>query len=177
MSTCDGLMVVSGAYFIKNFYQKWHGDSKTEKQYLFASRVASILISVFGIIFALQFKSVVEALRLAWVLPAFMGISFWCAFAWRRVNRWSAMASASTSALAYYILKYTSLWNIFFDQQPSFTQLGLIFIPVGFAVLIVVSLLTPREPQERLDEFYALLHTKIGDEEKLNYADVEILHK
>jgi hypothetical protein len=42
--------------------------------------------------------------------------------------------------------------------------------------LIVVSLLTPREPQDKLDEFYALLHTPIGQEDRLKYAEVPILH-
>ena len=53
---------------------------------------------------------------------------------------------------------------------------AIIYLPVGFVTMIVVSYFTPREPQEQLDEFYALLHTPIGKEDKLKYAGVEILH-
>jgi hypothetical protein len=36
-------------------------------------------------------------------------------------------------------------------------------------MMIFVSIITPREPQEQLDEFYALLHTPVGKEERRRF--------
>ncbi len=42
-----------------------------------------------------------------------------------------------------------------------------LYIPMGFLVFIVVSLMTKPEPKEKLDQFYALLHTPVGEEHRL----------
>jgi len=40
--------------------------------------------------------------------------------------------------------------------------------------MIVVSLLTPPESAERLDRFYTVLHTPVGQELKLREAGIQV---
>lgn len=167
MSTCSGFMIIAGSYFVKNFYTKV-ASNKSEEHYLMVSRVASVSAACLGVLFAMLFPTLVDLLKYAWVMLSFVGIAVWVSFGWRRANRWGAWAtvlvSFVTHAVCAYRLKY------------SFELTALIYLSVGYLVMVIVSLLTPREPKEQLDEFYALLHTKIGEEDRLKYADVEIMH-
>lgn len=167
MSACEGTMVLAGAYFIENFY-KQIVIGKSEKHYLLISRVASVICAVSGILFALAFPTLVDLLKYAWVVPSFIGMIIWASLAWRRVNRYSALATAIVTFSSQFICAYV--------YKFSFVTTALIYLSLGWLTLIVVSLITPREPQEKLDEFYALLHTPVGQEDRLKYAQVNILH-
>ncbi len=167
MSTCDGIMVIAGSYIVENFYKKIK-PGKMEKHYLFTSRFVSVAAACGGIFCALAFPSIVDALKYAWVLPTFVGISIWISLAWRRANRWGAWATVFITLITQ------SLCKFYFELD--FASTAMIYIPAGVITMIVVSYLTPREPQEKLDEFYALLHTPVGQEERLKYAEVKILH-
>lgn len=166
MSCCQGYMVIAGAYFLENFYKRLL-TSKSEKHYLFVSRVASVICASAGIAFALVFPTLVDLLKYAWVVPAFVGMTIWASLGWRRVNRYSAWITAIVTFVTERICAYYGM---------NFVPKCIIFMSIGWVTLIVVSLLTPREPQDKLDEFYALLHTPIGQEDRLKYAEVPILH-
>jgi Na+/proline symporter len=167
MSCCQGYMVIAGAYFLENFYKRLLAD-KSEKHYLLVSRVASVLCASAGITFALVFPTLVDLLKYAWVVPSFVGLTIWASLGWRRVNRYSAWATAIVTFVTQLICAYY--------YKMNFVPMCIIYLSVGAVTLVVVSLLTPREPQDKLDEFYALLHTHIGDEDRLKYAEVPILH-
>jgi Na+/proline symporter len=167
ISCCEGYMVIASAYFLENFYKRVI-SGRTEKHYLLMSRVASVACAASGIYFALAFPTLVDLLKYAWVVPSFVGMVIWASLAWRRVNRYSAWATAIITFIIQYWCAYI--------QEYSFVRTAIIYLSVGWVTLIVVSLITPREPQEKLDEFYALLHTPIGKEDTLKYAQVPILH-
>jgi Na+/proline symporter len=111
----------------------------------------------------------------AWVVPSFVGIVIWVALAWRRVNRYAAWA---TTIVCFVVQLCCNLYfsHHGYSKTQTFIWTGAIYLPLGLITLIVVSLMTPREPQDNLDEFYALLHTPIGQEDRLKYAEVPILH-
>ncbi len=174
MSCCEGYMVIAAAYFLESFYKEMV-KNKPEKHYLFVSRVASVACAVLSIIFALAFPTLVDLIMYAWVVPSFVGMVVWFSLAWRRVNRYSAWATtivcfAAQLGFNWYFSHHG------YSKTQTFICTAAIYLPLGFITLIVVSLLTPREPQDKLDEFYALLHTPIGKEKRLQYAHVPILH-
>ena len=167
MSACEGGMVIAGAYFMENFYKKFR-EGKTEPHYVLVSRIASVFCAAAGIFFALAFPTLVDLLKYAWVLPSFVGIVVWASLGWRRVNRYSAWATTVVTFATQFVCAYV--------LKLGFVLTAVIYLAVGWTTLILVSLLTPREPQDKLDEFYALLHTPIGQEDRLRYAEVKILH-
>ena len=167
MSCCVGFMVIAGAYFTENFYKKAVID-KNEKHYLFVNRVASVGCAIAGVFFALIFPTLVDLLKYAWVIPSFVGMAIWVSLAWHRTNRYGAWATVVVTATTHAVCSYVF--------KLPFATTALIYLVTGYTTLITVSLLTPREPEERLDEFYALLHTPIGQEDRLRYAQVEVLH-
>jgi Na+/proline symporter len=182
MSTCDSLMVIASALFTENIYKEFLARGRADRHYTLVGRIASALIVVCGILFAFSFESVVSGLEIFWQVSAMMGIAFWVGLFWRRATVAAAWAGTLTS---FGVLLLTSriafggyvLWD--FNAQlagklPSFMLLNgelylpwqmILYLTTGFVVLVVVSLLTPRVPRERLDRLYDCLRTPIGPDE------------
>ncbi len=51
------------------------------------------------------------------------------------------------------------------------------YLPAGIATFIVVSLLTRPQPKKQLDNFFMLLKTPVGEEQKLIDAGVPIIYQ
>jgi len=182
MSTCDSLMVVASALFTENIYRKFIVPGKADKHYTLIGRIASALIVFCSIVFAFSLESVVQGLEKFWEISAVMGIAFWVGLFWRRATVAGAWAGslANLAALIFtskILLGKYILWDFnahFADKLPAFMvwegELHLpwqmiIYLSVGFVVLVVVSLLTRRVRAENLDRLYKCLRTPIGLDE------------
>jgi hypothetical protein len=49
------------------------------------------------------------------------------------------------------------------------------YLPSGFLVLVLVSLLTKPEPERQLEKFFTLLHTPVGEEYRLKEKGIPIM--
>jgi Na+/proline symporter len=166
MSTCDAFMVHSSALFARNVYLPFINPKASDRKLLKVGRWVSIITVITGIIFAFVFPSVVQGLVELWKVTAYLGISFWFGVIWRRANRYGAWTSAIFMAI-------TSIYtgNILGWSLP--TQIA-IYLPLGILTMIIVSKLTPPESHEKLRQFYMLLDTPVGDEQRLKDAKVDI---
>lgn len=166
MSTCDAFMVHGAALFTRNIYLPYINPKATPAQQLLVGRFASVGIVAGGVLFAFVFPSVVSGLMEVWKVTAYLGVAFWFGVIWRRANRYGAWASAIAMAgLSLYTGNVLG-WGI--PHQI------LLYIPVGIVMMLVVSRLTPAEPAEKLRQFYALLDTPVGEEQRLREANVNI---
>src|SRR5262249_54156001 len=50
------------------------------------------------------------------------------------------------------------------------------YFPLGVLAIILVSLLTPPQPRKQIDDFFALLNTPVGQEQKLLDAGVPVIY-
>jgi SSS family transporter len=182
MSTCDALMVVASALFTENLYRKFLVPGRPDGHYTLVGRVMSAAIVFCGIAFAFTVESVVHGLEIFWMVSAMMGIAFWLGLFWRRATVAGAWAATLVS---FAILLFTSkiafgdwvLWDFdarFAQHLPAWMVWdGKLYLPwqmimylsVGFVVLVVVSLLTRRVDAAKLDRFYGCLRTPIGPDE------------
>jgi len=182
MSTCDSLMVVASALFTKNIYKKFLVPGKADRHYTLIGRIVSVMIVICGIFFAFSLESVVHGLEIFWMVSAMMGIAFWVGLFWRRVTVAGAWAATLTSFGALLLTSRIAfgdyvVWDFnahLADKLPAFMlwedKLHLpwqmiIYLSAGFAVLVVVSLLTRRVLAGNLDRLYACLRTPIGPDE------------
>ena len=121
-----------------------------------------------GIALALLLPSLIAGLELLWTSAAAFGIAFWSALMFRRANRWGMGASLVVTLGLIIGLGPAGLdWAL-----P--TKIA-IYLPAGFATLVIVSLLTPPEPEKATREFYALLATPVGQEASLTERGVEMV--
>jgi Na+/proline symporter len=171
MASCHNFMIAGSALFTRNFYQKYLRKEKEESHYIKVARFSSVLIVLGGVTFALLLPSVVAGLKIIWQITAFFGIAFWMAIIWRRSNRYAVWGSLIVTI-------FSSLYagNYFdFGLGLNIAWQIAIYLPLGFLAFIIISFLTKPEPKEKLDKFYALLHTPVGEEYKLKETGVEMI--
>jgi len=92
-------------------------------------------------------------------LATFVGIGVLGGIVWRRANRWGALASlllALTTNFALYRLR---------GQRLDYWDPGVFVAALlaGTAALVIVSLLTPPEPDTALESFFGRLETSSDD--------------
>jgi len=166
LSTADGLLLtIANALSHDLYYKMLNPNASTQKR---------IVISKFLLLFVALAAATVAAQKPADILflvsaafsfgaaaffPALVGGVFW-----KRANSWGAVAGMIAGlGTCFYYMATTQPWLrsvfgitrpvsdcIWFDIQPI--SAGVFGVPVGTAVLIVVSLLTP-SPSQRTQDF------------------------
>ena len=169
MSSCDSLMVDGSALFVKNVYQRYIRPEASVGHYLNVGRLVGVVVVMGGIVVATYATTVVGILKLTWSLVAFFGIAFWGGVLWRRCNAYGAWAGILGSSLLWYLSRFVWGWEL--HQQ------FLVYLVGGFFCMIVVSLLTPPADRKRLDRFYAILQTPVGEEYRLEAMGIRLDRK
>jgi Na+/proline symporter len=167
LGACHNFMVGGSALFTRNLYRRFV-PSTSDRRELLVGRTAALIIVIGGVTIALTLSSVLQGIKFLWQITAFFGIAFWAGVVWRRANRYGALASVLTSVV---LAVLTGPWVL---NWPYALQIAT-YIPAGFLMMIVLSHLTPPEPERQLEKFYALLHTPVGEEWRLKEQGVEIL--
>lgn len=171
LAVLHNYMVGGSAIITRNFFRKFSKKDYDIKHELRIARISSIFLVAGGVVIALIIPSVIDGLKIVLHFTAFFGIGFWLAVMWRRANRYGLWASLIVTSLC------TILTGPYFSFGLGWTteyQIAL-YIPAGFITMIVVSLLTKSEPSEKLDKFYALLHTPVGEEYKLKEKGYDMI--
>lgn len=167
MSSCDSFMVKGAALFVENLYRPYINPDTSEKRLLNAGRIVGVLVVGVGILIGINAESVIFILVLGWSLSAFFGIAVWGGVIWRRCNVWGAWAGILTSIALWTLSRFYWEWEL----QYQFT----LYLSGGFLAMIVVSLLTLRMNKAKLDRFYAIQHTPVGEEHKLREAGIKVV--
>jgi Na+/proline symporter len=163
----ETFMVVAAAIFTRNFYIHVV-RGRPDRHYLWVGRFASAAMLALAILLA-SFAGSVNQLYLYSVrVIGLLGASFWLGVTWRRANSAGVWAS---------VLGGLAVWaGLTFAGDHSAPFAVLVTLACQFGVLIVVSLLTTRPSDARLDPFFARLHTPVGREsEVLLVADTATL--
>ncbi|MEM1116759.1 MAG: hypothetical protein AAF845_08530 [Bacteroidota bacterium] len=166
----SAFMVNGSALFTRNVWGRFR-PAATEAQTLAVGRAASVAVVALGVGAALTLESVIGGLEFLWKLMAFLGIPFWAALFWRRANRWGAWASLAATALCFVFTGGVvgEAWT--FPAQVA------LYLPVGIATLVAVSLATRPEAEALLNRFHSLLNTPVGEEARLAEAGIEVVHE
>jgi len=183
MSSCDSFMIASSGLFTKNIYKRLL-PGRNAKHYVFVARAASLIIVAGGVIFAYWLEGVVEGLELFWKISPMMGIAFWLSLFWRRMTPAGAWASTLTAFGVWWLTTkgFFISWLGSLSMAESLTFVFVkdgvpeVYLPwqmvfylsAGTIVGIVVSLFTRPVPEEKLDNFYALVRTPVKPGEQVS---------
>lgn len=168
LGACHNYMVGGSALFTKNFYRKYFSSGKSDEHYLKIGRLSSLLIVVVGVTIALTLSSVLQGIKYLWQITAFFGISFWLGVMWKRANRYGVIASLVTS-IGLAIITGPLVLNWQYQYQIA------AYLPAGLIAMIIFSLITSSESEEKLRKFYTLLHTPVGEEFRLKEKGIEMM--
>ena len=180
MSTADTRMLASSGLFTQGIYRRFFLRDRSENHYLWVGRIASLAIVALSLVLQTTFTDVIEALKFVLKTTAPMGISFWIGIVWRG---WTPAAVWASSLAAY------GMWAVcaFFPQSLAAIGIGepiiiptadyvnvadawmmLLYLSSGLGGGLLVSLITRRPPQEKLDQFFLLMRTPVHSGEKIS---------
>ncbi|WP_417377573.1 sodium:solute symporter family protein [Gimesia sp.] len=171
MSTSDAQMIISSGLFTENIYRKCIAKNKSQRHYLWVGRVAGLVIVILALILQTTFTDIIDALKIIVKTPACIGISLWLGIIWRRWNVISVWVSTITGIVVWTFVAFHAdtlyssglLPESMFKSATEMKDVWQMFCFMSLAILsgIIVSFLTPRQSQEKLDHFFKLMHTPV----------------
>ena len=116
-------------------------------------RYSGIGLTFLGVLFALYIDNVLHAFLFIETIAAFMGIMVFGGNLWKRANRYGALTSIIVSFGLYYYLNFLDMgtWELVYKWKPEIFGWAML---AGFAVFILVSLLTKPESDETIEEYF-----------------------
>lgn len=154
MSTISTQMNWGASYLINDFYRRFVRRDASEKHYVLASRLATLLIVLLSVVVTYFMNRITSGWELVLALGAGTGLVYILRWYWWRINAWSEV-SAMTAALVVSL----ALRGVFDSSTPlGFAQTILTTVGVTTFVWVAVTFATKPEPAEKLAAFYRRVH-------------------
>ncbi len=138
MSSCSNFMVNLGALFVKDIYQPYFKEDLTDRETLRLGRIAGLVLTLLGVLFALTIKNVLAAFLFTETVAAFMGIMIFGGMLWKGANSKGAIASVLIAFVVYYVLNYLDTGEILLIYRWTPTPFAWAML-AGFSALYLVS--------------------------------------
>jgi solute:Na+ symporter, SSS family len=103
MSSLGASSVSYSALFIRNIYQPFF-KKKSEKHYIFTSRIIIALTLLGGIGVALYLDNLLELFKYIISIPAIFGASIWLGFIWRRLTKFAVIVQVTLCLFIYAVI-------------------------------------------------------------------------
>jgi Na+/proline symporter len=150
MSTLSTQLNWGTSYIINDFYRRFLKCDGTERHYVWASRVTTIVLMLISAVVTFYLESIRQAWEFVLESGAGIGLVLILRWYWWRINAWSEIAAMIGAAVGYAALK------VFTTLAFPYTLLAV----VAWTTLcwVVVTFATPPEPDSKLIEFYRRTH-------------------
>jgi SSS family solute:Na+ symporter len=170
MSTIGTHINLGASYLINDFYRRFVKRDAAERQYVLASRMATVLVTVLAAIATYYMTSIEVAWKFLISIGAGAGLVFMLRWFWWRINAWSEISAMSAAAVSSLLLQSRAASGLV-ARLRSFDPLlpegplnaahphgfaWLMILTTGFTTItwLLVTWLTPPEPVAKLREFY-----------------------
>jgi Na+/proline symporter len=151
MSTIATQLNWGASYVINDFYRRFIIRGSSERHYVIASQVVTLLLMAASLGVTLLLGSVGEAWKLLLVIGAGTGLVLLLRWYWWRINAWSEVAAMVAAAAVSLMLQFYWQWD---TSDRDFARGMLVTVGVTTGVWLLVTLLTPPEPRDKLVAFY-----------------------
>ena len=184
MATLSAQMVNSSALASRNLYQGARPQA-SDREVLWFGRICGLFLVSIGVLLAFQLGKVATALTMLLGFQSIMGVIVWAGVLWRRANVAGAWASFGVMFTCWALLGPIGMlarrpgMPQWIGQYGSETELAMLMVwalPAGVLALIVVSRLSSPQPRKQIDDFFTLLKTPVGQEQKLIDAGVPVVY-
>ena len=153
LGTVSGLIMAGSGAVAHDLLENVCGIAMTDHEKVRYGKIAAVVLGVVAMSLGIMFRNFNVSFLVGWAfniaasanLPALLMLLFW-----RRTTKQGIIAAVTlgmVSSLAWILLSADTFEKVYgWSREASivpFSQPGLVTIPLGFLVLIVVSLLTP----------------------------------
>jgi Na+/proline symporter len=191
MSTLSGQVVNSSALAAHNLFRGVIHPRATDKQVLITGRLLGIVIVTLAVLLANYLDTVAQGFITMIQVQTLTGLIIWAGVLWRRANApgaWTAfvimlaiygslgpLGSGIKDALTHFGVAAPT-WVGQYAKPAFVANLMVCYVPAGLVALIFVSLVTPPVHPQKIADFFLLIRTPVGQEQKLIDAGVPIVY-
>ena len=152
MSTIATQLNWGSSYLVEDFYRRFIRRDASEKHYVNISRIATLLLVAASAFVSAQLATISQGWEVVLEVGAGTGGVYLMRWYWWRINAWSEISAMATALVMTLVLHQ---WPLFGGSAPvAFAKTTLATTGVTTAVWVLVTLLTPPEPDEVLLRFY-----------------------
>ncbi|MGH7457270.1 MAG: sodium:solute symporter family transporter, partial [bacterium] len=152
MSTIGTQLNWGASYVINDFYRRFVKREGSERHYVIASQIVTMLLMVISLIVTLNLDTIGGAWKLLLVTGAGTGTVLLLRWFWWRINAWSEVSAMAVAAAVSLFLQLYYNWNS--DNPKEFAYIMLVTVGITTVAWVAVTLLTAAEPRETLINFY-----------------------
>ena len=144
------------SYLVHDFYRRFINPTATEKHYVNAGRVCTVLLYIFAALLSTVMSSAQQAFQILLSIGAGTGLLYIVRWFWSRVSAWcevTAMAASLISAAGFpYLEKIGVLPHLGFAQTT--------ILQVGFTTIcwLIAAFVAPQTERAKLIAFYKKVH-------------------
>ncbi|MHC1720311.1 MAG: sodium/proline symporter PutP [Clostridiaceae bacterium] len=145
MSTLSSQLLVCSSSVTKDIYMTFLNKEATQKQQLFMSRFAILIVAVASTAIAfMPNKTILGIVAQAWAgFGSAFGPALLLSLFWKRMTKWGALSGMLAGGLTVIIWIVSGLSSVLYEMIPGFS--------IALIAVIVVSLMT-REPDESVNK-------------------------
>jgi SSS family solute:Na+ symporter len=150
MSTVATQLNWGTSYVVNDFYRRFIRCTASEKHYVLASRVTTLLVMIASILVTLVIQTISGAWQFVIESGAGLGLVLILRFYWWRINAWSEISATVVPFFVYaYLKSYTSI---------TFPDSLFYIVGVTTGAWILVTFLTSPVDEQHLIRFYRRVH-------------------
>ena len=154
LGTVSGLIMAGSGAVAHDLIENFCGVQMTDHEKVRAGKIAAIGLGLAAMILGILFRNFNVSFLVGWAfhiaasanLPALVMLLFWSRTTKQGIT--AAVTVGMLSSLGWILLSADTFEKVYGLSRAAspipFSQPGLVTIPLGFVVLVVVSLLTPR---------------------------------
>lgn len=177
MSSADTYATTSSAMLIDYFYRRVLAPGKTLKHYLAMSRVWVVTSIVIAALTTLFITGIVQYVELSLSLLCFLGVPIYFGIAWRGANTvgmWCSLLLGVTSYVAVILVMSSRESASLGSSSAYFVPAVFVSTALSLLGMWLGSLFGPSEDPLKLKRFYVLVHTPVGQEQRLVDAGISV---
>jgi len=149
MSTISTQLNWGTSYLINDFYKRFLNQNKSEKTYVKASRILTVILMIVSVFVTLFISRISGAWEFILECGAGVGSVLILRWFWWRINAWSEISAMITPFVIYPIVKFA---GVIFPNT-------LFFLVGGTTIVwIIITFLTKPTDEKTLIEFYTKIH-------------------
>jgi Na+/proline symporter len=152
MSTVATHLNWGASYLVSDFYRRFVNKRATERHYISASRLATVLLVVVSAIVSVNLSSIGGGWRVVLEVGAGTGAVYLLRWYWWRINAWSEISAMGASLLSTIVLNTFKPFTG--NDSVVFAKTALTTTVVSTIIWVAVTVLTKPEPEGTLESFY-----------------------
>jgi Na+/proline symporter len=169
MSTIATQLNWGTSYLVEDFYRRFVRRGATERHYVVASQIVTLLLVAATGYVSAQLSSIRSGWQVVLQIGAGTGSVYMLRWFWWRISAWSEIAAMATSLVVSAAFEWKGLWLQLVGRTAAFSGSGtvvfaktaLVTTLVTTGVWVTVTLLTKPEPENVLLSFYRKVRPQV----------------